>query len=100
MRDTCKTCGTPLFTTECKVNELCPRCKGQHDKIDELVNSARQTLHEMLNSAYKTGTLSDEMKEDNFLLPKMIFTIWGNKKGFEPKNKTQRKELENLSHFI
>lgn len=71
-----------------------------HIKLDELIDSAKPTMHKMLDQALTSGALSEDYKEDNFLLPKAIITIWGRKENYAPLNPQDKKEVKNLENFI
>lgn len=73
---------------------------NQHLYLDEMMADAKKTMHEMLDRAYLTGALTDEMKEDNYLLAKAVITIWSRKESYAPIDKRTKAEVKNLEHFI
>lgn len=71
-----------------------------HSNLDKLVETSRTSMHKMLEQAYASGALSEEMYEPNYLLPKAIVTIFGRKESFGPMDDRTKKEVSNLEHFV
>ena len=72
----------------------------QHEKLDELIENASYTMYQMIDSAVLSGALTDEFKEDNYLLAKAIITIWGDQHNYEALDEGHRQAVKNLSHVI
>ncbi len=49
----------------------------QHEHMDKIIENAKSKLHEMIESAWNSGALDDHLKEDDYVLTKAIFTVWG-----------------------
>lgn len=72
----------------------------QHQKLDELIEAAKPTMHKMLDQALVSGALSEEYKEDNYLLAKAVITIWGRQGNYAPQAEWKKREVANLEKFL
>ncbi len=72
----------------------------QHKMLDELIDNAKPMMHKMMDNLINSGALTDEFKEDNYLLAKVVITIWGSQGHYAPLYDDHRKELENLKEFV
>ena len=72
-----------------------------HKNLDVLIENARKSLHQMLDSAIESGAVTAaEIDEDDFILAKMIFTIWSDRRMYAPIDKSNKRKMKNLAHFI
>ncbi len=69
-------------------------------RVREMLKMAQRDLDRTVDQALASGALTEEMKEDNYLLPKMLITIYFNKKPFEPLDERNRRDMNNLAKFI
>jgi len=75
-------------------------CRRNHQRIDEMVKDTKEEWHKLLDKAYKSGALSEEFKEDNYLLPKAIITVWCRKEPYYALEFSHKKEVKNLERFL
>ena len=74
---------------------------NHHEKIDELIENMRPSLHKALDKALSSGALGEEITESNdFVLSKMVFTLFMRTEPYRPLNPSHKREMDNLSHFI
>lgn len=71
-----------------------------HIILDDLIDASKPTMHAMLNQALNSGALTDEYKEDNYLLAKAVITIWGRKETYAPLDHVNKAHVRNLEYFI
>jgi hypothetical protein len=72
-----------------------------HKKLDELIENARETMHQMIDQAISSGAITEEMTNPyEYVLAKAVITIWGDKREYAPLDGTRKRDFENLSHFI
>ena len=75
--------------------------KTHHEKLDELIDSARDTMHDMLNSAILSDALTPGMADpDKYLLAKAIITIWGDQQNYAPPDPILKRDIKNLACFV
>jgi len=75
-------------------------CRNHHKMIDKLSNDTKEEWHNLLDKAYVSGALSEEQKENNYLLPKAVITVWCRKEPYGPLDTSTKKEVKNLERFI
>jgi hypothetical protein len=70
-------------------------------QIHELLMTSEKDLVEMVEKASTSGALTDSMKEEgNYLLAKMLVTLYFRKEPYAPLSPNYNEDLENLSHFF
>lgn len=74
---------------------------AHHERIDELIESARETMHQMIDSAVISGAITEEMENPyEYVLAKAVITIWGDQRNYAPRDTKRNSDIKNLSHFI
>ena len=72
-----------------------------HANLDVLIKDTRESLRQMLDSAIASGAVTaEEIDETDFVLAKMIFTIWSDKRTYAPLDESNNRKMKNLAHFI
>lgn len=75
--------------------------REHHNKLDELIENARETMHQMLDQAVVSGALTPDMQNpDKYLLARAIITIYGDQRNHVPPSPSYKRDITNLSHFI
>jgi hypothetical protein len=75
--------------------------KEVQSQIHELMAEAEKQITVLIESVSTSGALTDIMKlEGNYLLAKMLVTLYFRKEPYAPLTQSYREDLENLSHFI
>ena len=75
--------------------------REHHRKLDELIESARETMHQMIDSAVISGAITEEMKNPyEYVLAKAVITIWGDQRNYAPRDTKRNSDIKTLSHFI
>jgi len=70
-------------------------------QIHELLMNSENKLVQMVEQASTCGALTDSMKEEgNYILAKMLITVYFEKQPYFPLDAKHKEELENLSHFF
>lgn len=72
-----------------------------HEKLDKMIDDARETMHQMMDNAIFADALSEDfINPNNYLLAKAIITIFGDQRNYASLDSTYRHDVENLSHTI
>ena len=70
-----------------------------HKKLDELIDGARDTMHDMIDDAIALDALPVRITDpDSYVLSKAIITIWGDQRNYVQPG--HDRDIKNLSHFI
>jgi hypothetical protein len=74
---------------------------AHHDKLDELIDDSRATMHKMLDSALWVDDLPPEMRDrDSYCLARAIVTIYGDQHNHAPPSPSMWGQIKKRSYRL
>lgn len=72
-----------------------------HERLDELIEDARETMHLMLDQALASRALTQDMRSTStYLLARSIITIYGDQRNHAPPSPSYERDIKHLANSI